>query len=49
MIFEYSNTYAQVNAPLLIQGDNNILLLNGEGDSPLELIQSAAQYGYGML
>ena len=49
MIFEYSNTYAQVNAPLLIQGDNNILLLNGDGDSPLELIQSAAQYGYGML
>ena len=49
MLFEYSNTYTQVNAPLLAQGDNNILFLNGDGDSPLELIQSAAEYGYGML
>lgn len=49
MLFEYSNTYTQVNAPLLAQGDNNFLLLNGDGDSPIELIQSAAEYGYGML
>ena len=49
MLFEYSNTYTQVNAPLLAQGDNNFLFLNGDGDSPLELIQSAAEYGYGML
>ena len=49
MLFEYSNSYKQIDIPLLARGNTDTVALLGSGYSALERIQAAAIYKYGIL